>query len=191
MRFLFNLLLASAIALGIGLGLSYYALTDGRVLGARQFGPWLAWPGIGSPEPDPYTRAYLARSGILQLGSSEGVQFIAATDSDGDPLLSECTYLFDGKTPVASFWTLVATNTDGTNLSRPGTPSFIDSMHLSRAGDGAAVVRIGPQLSSGDWLETVGSGPMQLQLTLYDTSSLSGLDWVIAEMPTITRETCA
>ena len=71
MRFLINLLLMLVVALAIGFGLSWYALTDGRLFGAAQLGPWIAWPRAGSPAPDPYTRAYLARSGALQLGQGQ------------------------------------------------------------------------------------------------------------------------
>src|SRR3990170_4069258 len=97
-----------AVALGIGFGLSWYALSDGRLFGALQVGPWAAWPEAGAPAPDPYTKAHLSRTGALQLGQSEGLQFIASTDSDGRPLLRNCRYRIDGATPVATFWTLVA-----------------------------------------------------------------------------------
>ena len=86
MRFLIQLLSMVAVALVVGFGLSYYALTDGRLLGALKVGPWAAWPAVGSASPDPYTRAYLARTGALQLGQGEGLAFTAADDSDGHPL---------------------------------------------------------------------------------------------------------
>ena len=58
-----------AIALGLGFGLSWYALTDGRYFGAAQIGPWAAWPRAGLPSPDPYTRAYLARTGAFPVSA--------------------------------------------------------------------------------------------------------------------------
>ena len=71
-----------AVAIVVGFGLSYYALGDGRLFGALRVGPWLAWPAIGATAPDPYTRAYLARSGVLPLGQGEGVTFTAGSDSE-------------------------------------------------------------------------------------------------------------
>src|ERR1700733_2158639 len=103
-----------AIALVTGFGLSWYALSDGRFFGAYQSGPWTTWLRAGTPAPDPYTRAYLTRNGALQLGLSEGVQFVAPTDSDGQPLSRACRYRIDGNTPTATFWTLVPTAPDGT-----------------------------------------------------------------------------
>ena len=190
MRFIFLLLYSSAVALALGLGLSWYALTDGRLVGAREIGPWTAWPDTGGEHPDPYTRAYLARNGILQLGTSEGLQFTAETDSDGRTLERSCTYTIDGKTPVATLWTLVATDADGRNIAASDRLLALDSNHLSRAADGSAVISVGPALSAGDWLEIDGDGPFRLLLSLYDTPLTGGLDWSTSEMPTITKRSC-
>ena len=190
MRFVIYLLFSALIALGLGFGLSYYALTDGRLVGARSIGPWLAWPETGGPHPDPYTRAYLARRGTLQLGSSEGLQFIAETDSDGQLLDRACTYFLDGKTPTATMWTLVAVDEHGRNVAASDALIYLDSNHLSRAADGSAMISVGPALAPNDWLEIAGTGPLRLVLNLYDTTLNSGLDWSVAEMPSITRGTC-
>lgn len=190
MRFIVYLLYASVVALGLGLGLSYYALTDGRLVGARQIGPWLAWPDTGNGHPDPYTRAYLARRGMLPLGSSEGLQFVAEADSDGQTLERRCTYLIDGKTPTATYWTLVAVDQKGRNISASNDLIYLDSEHLSRAADGSAEIAVGPTLSAGDWLEIGGTGPFQLVLNLYDTPIVGGLDSGTSEIPSITRERC-
>src|SRR3954462_14859862 len=106
------------VALAVGFGLSWYALSDGRLVGGAQIGPWTAWTRAGSANPDPYTRAYLARNGALQLGQSEGVQFVATRDSDGVPLNRDCRYRVDGLTPTATFWTLVPTAPDGATIAR-------------------------------------------------------------------------
>ncbi len=191
MRFIFYLVYISVIAVGVGLGLSYYALTDGRLVGARQIGPWLAWPDTGGPNPDPYTRAYLARQGMLQLGASEGLQFTAETDSDDQALERACTYVIDGKTPTAAMWTLVAVDEAGRNIATSKDLIYLDSMNLSRAADGSATIAVGPALSPGDWLEIGGHGPFRLVLSLYDTPIVGGLDWTNTEMPSITRVRCS
>lgn len=190
MRFILYLLYSAAIALGLGFGLSYYALTDGRLVGARQVGPWLAWPETGGPHPDPYTRAYLARQGILPLGSSEGLQLVAETDSDGQALERSCTYIIDGKTPTATMWTLAAIDDEGRNIAATEALPYLDSMHLSRASDGSAEIAIGPDLAPGDWLEIGGTGHYWLVLSLYDTTIGAGTDWSTVEMPSITRDRC-
>jgi len=191
LRFLFHLILLIGIAIGVGFGLSYYALTDGRFFATFSFGPWVAWPAAGSPAPDPYTRAYLARRGALQMGRTEGIEFTAETDSDGRTLTIDCTYRIDGRTPVAAFWTLVATDEEGRNLARPNALLYLDSGHIAREPDGSFVLRVGRRLASGNWLEIDGDGPFHLVLRLYDAAVFTGLGNDVEELPVIIREACA
>lgn len=180
-----------AVALAVGFGLSYYALTDGRFFAAYQVGPWAAWPDVGSPSPDPYTRAYLARTGALQLGGTEGLQFVATTDSNGVTLDSSCRYRIEGTTPVASFWTLVPTDPDGTVITRPDGPSAFHSSRLARAEDGSVALFISRSVAPRNWLEIQGEGPFHLALTLYDSSVFAGVGSAVEALPTITREACS
>lgn len=191
MRFVFHLLLAIVVALGVGFGLSYYALSNGRLVGALQSGPWSAWPDVGSPTPNPYTRAHLARSAGLQLGLAEGIQFTATTDSDGAPLDLACTYRLTGRTPVAAYWTLAAVDPDGVNLARPDGPAWVGSGDLARANDGSIVLYVGRTLAPLNWLELAGDGPFSLVLTLYDTVVSSGISSAEVTMPAIAREACS
>jgi hypothetical protein len=189
-RFVLLLLTTIALALGIGFGLSYYALTDGRLFGVAQIGPWTAWPDVGSPTPNPYTRSHLAREAQLQLGQSEGLQFIATTDTDGLPLSGTCNYRIAGRTPLATFWTLVAVDETGANIARPGTALAMRSGDLVRDNNGDISISVGTALAPGSWLETVGAGPFELILTLYDTAAFSGFSDTTA-MPAILRGACA
>jgi len=160
------------VALVVGFGLSWYALSDGRLFGAIEIGPWSAWRDVGIPTPDPYTRAFIARSGALELGATEGIQFIASTDSDNKKLDRNCRYRIDGRTPAARFWTLVPVSSDdGMPIARPDGQLDFHSARLSRA--------------------VAGDGPFSLVLSLYDTSSLSGVGSEVASLPAIIREACA
>lgn len=190
MRFVLYLLMMIAVALGVGFGLSYYALTDGRLFGVAQVGPWAAWPDVGSNAPNPYTRGHLARTAALQLGQSEGLQFTARLDTSGAPLTRNCAYRIVGQTPLASFWTLVAIDEDGANIAAPDGQLAIRSSDIARTSDGSIAVNIGTRLQPGNWLETTGTGPFSLVLTLYDTAVFSGLssDW---SMPSIARGACS
>jgi len=192
LRFVLHLLVMIAVALGIGFGLSYYALTDGRLFGAARAGVWTAWPDIGTTMPNPYTRSHIARADVLQLGRSEGLQFTATTDSAGQPLDLACNYRLDGHTPMATFWTLVATDPEGVNLARKGGDIAIRSSNLARTNDGAILIHVGRHLAPQNWLELTGTGgPFSLVLTLYDTTAFSGLTSAVEAMPTITREACS
>ena len=190
MRFVLRLLLSIAVALAVGFGLSYYALTDGRLFGVAQVGPWHAWPDVGANAPNPYTRGHLARTAAFELGQSEGLQFTATTDSDGQPLTRACAYRIDGKTPLATFWTLVAQDEAGVNIAAPDVAPAIRSSAIARAADGSIIVNVGTRLLPLNWLELTGDGPFRLVLTLYDTAAFSGFS-SDASMPSITRGDCA
>jgi len=190
LRFVIHLLLLVTVALGVGFGLSYYALTDGRLFGAAVVGPWIAWPDVGSATPNPYTRGHLTRAAGLQLGLSEGVQFTATTDSAGEELTLACTYRISGKTPLATFWTLVALDTHGINLARPGEDAAMRSNAIARAEDGSILIYVGTHLAPQNWLELTGSGSFHLVLTLYDTAAFSGFGTSSETMPVIEREGC-
>ncbi|HHY50578.1 MAG TPA: DUF1214 domain-containing protein [Alphaproteobacteria bacterium] len=190
MRFLGHFLTMIAVALVVGFGLSWYALSDGRLFGTVRIGPWTAWRDAGSPAPDPYTRAYVARTAAFQLGLSEGLQFIATTDSDGVPLDRDCRYRIDGTTPVATFWTLVPVDADHAVITRPGAPVAFNSTRVARATDGSLQLYVSKTLSPRNWLEITGEGPFALVLTLYDTTTFSGGGATPARLPAIIREAC-
>ncbi|WP_169194662.1 DUF1214 domain-containing protein [Devosia sp. MC1541] len=189
MAFVLRLLVAIAVALSIGFGLSYYALTDGRFIAANMLGPWITWQDVGVPNPNPYTRSQIAREGALQLGRSEGLRFTAATDSAGKALDLSCTYRISGRVPISSFWTLSAVDSDWRNLAAPGEDLALRSSELVRDNDRSFRIYVGPHVMPMNWLELAGSGQYELVLTLYDTTAFSGFtnDTV---MPSITEEHC-
>jgi hypothetical protein len=190
-RFVFRLLLMCVIALGVGFGLSYYALTDGRMFTVSQLGPWTAWPDVGAPNPNPYTRAHLTREAALQLGQAEGLHLVASVDSAGEPLSRNCTYRLEGRTPQATFWTLVATDPAGVNVAVPDGPLALRSTGIVRENDGSLRIHVGTRLAPGNWLELAGEGPFTLGLTLYDTAVFTGFGATGDTMPAIVREACA
>lgn len=185
-----HLILLVVVALVVGFGLSWYALNDGRLVGAATIGPWSAWPRAGSPSPDPYTKAFLSRNAALQLGQSEGVQLVATTDSDGERLDRKCRYRIDGRTPTSTFWTLAPVAADGTSVAAAGGPAEFHSKRIARSNDGSMQLYVSRTLAPLNWLEVTGDGPFQLELTLYDTSLFSAVGGNDTILPAIIREAC-
>ncbi|WP_417580330.1 DUF1214 domain-containing protein [Pelagibacterium sp.] len=190
MGLIFRLLVGLTVALSVGFGTSYYALSDGRLFAAVRVGVWAAWPDVGQPTPNPYNRAYLARTGHLQLGYAEGLQFTASTDDAGSPLDARCQYRVVGKVPGASFWTLVATDLNGVNIATSPELPALQSERVARWGDGGLDATIGATLGPGNWLEIGGTGPFKLALTLYDAVVFSGANTTIEAMPAINKVSC-
>jgi hypothetical protein len=190
-KFTPNFLAMLFTALFIGLGLSYFSLADGRFIGTYHIGSWATWANVGTPKPDPYTKAFVSLRSTLQLGRSEGVQFIAQRDNNGELLQITCNYSIAGETPDANFWTLSASAPDGHSITPIGANQTMHSKRVSRNNNGMPTIHVGKQLSSGNWLEITGEGYFELILTLYDASVLSGFGGTLSTLPIIKNEGCS
>lgn len=184
-------LLTLAIAIGGGAASLWYALEARQGVGAVDVGGWIAHPDVGTPDADPYTKARIAREGILALGRAEGVAFVTERDAGGEPLRAECAYSVEGQVPPARFWTLFAVDGSRRHLE-PGGDGYaaIQSLGLDRSPDDSVTVAIGARPRPGNWLLVRGSGPMALVLTLYDTPIAAGADLADLEMPRVLRVGC-
>ena len=79
MRLIFITLLALILAAAVGLGATWMTATRGTDLGTLTIGAWTARPKTGTADVDPYSRASIARSGELPIGTGDGVAFSATT----------------------------------------------------------------------------------------------------------------
>ena len=78
-RLIFVTLLALILAAAVGLGATWVTATRGTDLGTLKIGAWTARPRTGTADVDPYSRASIARSGELPIGTGDGVAFSATT----------------------------------------------------------------------------------------------------------------
>ncbi|GAA2851406.1 hypothetical protein EDC40_101531 [Aminobacter aminovorans] len=185
------IVLALAVAVGGGAASVGMVLNSQEGIGAVSVGPWTAFPDIGTPEADPYSKARVARDGVLALGRAEGLSFVADRDSTGVSLKSECSYRIEGSLPVARFWTLYATDTAHIALkSGIRRDASLHSLEVLRQPDNSISVSVGTRPGPGNWLAVAGVGAMNLVLTFYDTpiASSTGLSGI--EMPRIVRVQC-
>lgn len=184
-------LLAIAIAIGLGGGSVWYALDAQSGVGAIRIGPWTAFPDVGTPDADPYTQARTAREGVLSLGRAEGLTFVAAADSSGEPLRRECAYRLDGGFPTARFFTLYAADSSldliDTGKSRR---AVLQSYQLLRRPDNTALIATSSHALPGNWLNVTGAGPLYFVLTFYDTpiATSTGLSGI--QLPAIRKAGC-
>jgi len=185
------IVLALAVAVGGGAASVGMVLNSQEGIGAVSVGPWTAFPDIGTPEADPYSKARVARDGVLALGRAEGLGFVADRDSAGVTLKSECSYRIEGSLPVARFWTLYATDRAHIALkSGIRRDATLHSLEVLRQPDNSISVSVGTRPEPGNWLAVGGVGAMNLVLTFYDTpiASSTGLSGI--EMPRIVRVQC-
>jgi hypothetical protein len=185
------ILLTLFIAIGGGAGSVWYALQAREGVGAITVGGWTAYPDIGTPAADPYSKARIAREGVLALGRAEGLTFVAERDSSGAALRQECAYQIEGSMPVARFWTLYAADRSLDAVKAVGrrVPA-VHSDAVLRLPDNSVSILAGRHPRPGNWLAVDGSGPMAFVLTLYDTPIATSTGLGDIELPQILRAGC-
>jgi len=190
-RLLLGSLLCFAVAATVGLGLTWFALTNGTTFGAIKIGAWEAWPKTGTMDIDPYARAAIARTGALPVGLGDGVSFIATTDDRGRPLDGRCDVLVAGTTPQARYWTITLYDPEGQFVANSLNRQGFTSQELLRKSDGSFDIKVAPRARPGNWLPTGGAERYMLALRLYDTpvgiATRTGRE---APMPAVTRGEC-
>ncbi|MES0039325.1 DUF1214 domain-containing protein [Mesorhizobium sp. M0046] len=187
----FLTLLSLAIAVVGGGGSVWYALKLQDGVGAIRIGQWTAFPDIGTPTADPYSKARVAREGVLALGQAEGLSFIAERDSGGEQLKRQCTYKIAGGFPTARFWTLYAADQSlGVVETGKPRPAALQSYQVLRQADNSVVISVGSRPAPGNWLLTSGAGKMYLVLTFYDTPIASSTGLSDVTLPQIQKVGC-
>ncbi|RAZ92969.1 DUF1214 domain-containing protein [Mesorhizobium hawassense] len=184
-------LLSLAMAIGLGGYSVWYALNAQDGVGAIRIGRWTAFPEMGTLAADPYSKARVARSGVLALGQAEGLAFVAERDEAGEPLKRECTYSIEGGYPTARFWTLYAADQSlGVIDTGKTRQSALQSYEVLRQPDNSVVITAGNRPAPGNWLLTGGSGKMYFVLTFYDTPIASSTGLSDVTLPRILKVGC-
>jgi hypothetical protein len=190
-RLVLGSLFAFLVAAGLGLGLTWLALSKGIAFGGVTAGAWTAWPKVGTSYIDPYARASVARTGQLPIGSGDGIAFFARADDEARLFDGRCDVAVRGTTPPARFWTLTLHAPDGRLVANSVNRYGFTSQEIVRRTDGSFEIVIAPRARPGNWLPTGGVERYVLVLRLYDTpvgvATRTGGE---ALMPSIMREAC-
>jgi hypothetical protein len=190
-RDLFSIVLGVALALALGIYSAVKATEGLPPLGKLQIGAWIAHPSVGGNKPDPYTQAWLSRSGSLPLAAAEGLQFTAENDGTGRALDASCTYSIAGDSPAARRWTLyILRGGIPFTIDTPGIPFTLHSRGVVRSANGSFHISVAPAPQPGNWIYAGPDGPFVLSLTLYDTTIASDTGLSEITMPTVKRERC-
>jgi len=190
-RLLVGIFTVLAIAAAVGLGMTWMTLTRGAAYGGVTLGAWTVWPKNGTPGIDPYSKAMVARTGELPVGSGDGVAFYATADDFGQPLDGRCDVLVSGTTPQARFWTMTLYDPEGRLVANSMQRQGFTSQEIVRKADGSFDITVGPRVRPGNWLPTGGVEKYLLVLRLYDTpisvATRTGRD---APVPALIKKGC-
>ncbi|WP_017665933.1 DUF1214 domain-containing protein [Porphyrobacter sp. AAP82] len=159
----------AGLALGLGSALWLAGLWPARstlAFGDVDVGGWRSDFAAGSEAADPYTRARVARHGLLALAKTEAVYFTRAADDAGAPLREACTYRLSGGPMPAGWWSV--TLYDRQSMLPPNTDGAL-SIDATRGGGGAWSALIAPARPAGEglWISSRGAGTFDLTLRLY------------------------
>ena len=191
MRLLLGLLFAFTVATVVGLGATWFAVTEGTAFGAISIGAWTAWPRTGTADIDPYARAAVARNGELPIGSGDGVAFFASTDDRRRPLDGRCDIILSGTTPQARYWTVTLYDLEGQLVANSLERQGFTSQEVVRNADGSFVIVVAPRARPGNWLPTGGVERYVLVFRLYDTPvGVATRASREAPMPSVAVERC-
>lgn len=180
---------ALALALAGGVASAWWALDNEVGFGEITVGPWVAAPQLGQPDADPYSRAQLARGGVIPLGPAEGVRFSASTDDRGRTLDAACEYRLHGTLPPSRVWTLRTLEGRGP-ADENRLPDALNSRTVLHGDNGRIDVAVAARAQPGNWLHVGAAGSFTLALTLYDTPVSGSATLSDIRLPAITRTDC-
>lgn len=126
----------AAIAAGLALGVAsaWAALTFGGSSFTEHYGRWIHSRAAGSTAADPYTRAIVAREGLLALSANEALYFSLYEDEQGRPLSESCIYELSGRPLDARWWSVTLYARDNFLVQNTDAAHSIDA---SRVGNSA------------------------------------------------------
>lgn len=196
MRFALGILAAVLVGLAIG-GASALILAGIWPRGAPMANSstvdidgWRSDFAVGSEAADPYTRARVARHGLLALAKSEAVYFTRSTDDRGKQLREECIYELSGEGQPARWWSITLYDGDS---RLPMNEDDALSVDASETGDGAWKAVIAPAEPDKAFhrISSRNAGTFDLTLRLYVPSD-SVLDAPAKTLnpPSISRMGC-
>lgn len=178
--------LGAALAAGgiLGPGLSL----GGQINASDWTSDWT----IGSKAANPWTRARVARQGLLALTKEEAVYFNRTRDETGERLTEDCTYRVSGGAMPAQWWSVTLYNSES---YLPDNTDNALSYDLTDASQGAAQdwsFTIAPEpVPGGEWVSSRRAGTFNLTLRLYrPTPELIADPETVLAPPRVTKLGC-
>lgn len=165
-----NIGLSTAAILLIGFGTSWYFVGQGIGFNTNRVGPWVEWPSAAQADADPYTRARIARLGMLPLSGRIAASYEARYDSEGQRLHSSCEYTIRSQALKTGWWSIAVYDGNGLLIPNAADRYGYDSATVITRPDSSFVISLAREARSGNWLPVGGAGRLTLVLTLLQPS---------------------
>ncbi|MBS0385497.1 MAG: DUF1214 domain-containing protein [Proteobacteria bacterium] len=182
---------ALAVGLLLGSASAWAALTVGVSGFSSHYGAWSLNRAAGSTAADPYTRAIIARYGLLALSSREALYFNLDRDERGQPLSESCVYDLSGRDLATRWWSITLYASDSYLVRNDDHAASIDSSHVGAGDDGLWHARVSSvQGNTVNWLSSrTARRGFSLTLRVYNPQR----DFTPSEdsLPRLTTVSCA
>lgn len=184
---------AAAIGVGIVLGAvsTWATLEIGRNTFGERYGAWTHNRAASFTAAGPYTRAIMAREGLLALSAREALYFSLAEDQDGRALDESCVYELSGREPGARWWSVTLYADDGFLVQNSDHAHSIDASRVRAAPSGVWLARVAPvRGDAAYWLSSrAARRDFSLMLRVYNPDR--DFRASAETLPVLTRLSCA
>lgn len=189
LRFLGSAVLAGLV---LGVGSAFFIIGRLATFSDSSFSGWRGNELAGQAAADIYTRAAIARIGLLALTREETLYFTRYADADGVPLNDRCTYLLEGSDPPARWWSITVYAADNYLARNGDDAASMDQTRVVRAEDGRFRIRVAAAADQEpNWISSRNAGDFSLTLRLYNPEAEVLKDLHALRPPVIRTVSCA
>ena len=184
--------LAAVLAgLVLGIGSGWATLELGGASFGDQIGAWSYNRATGSEAAGPYTRAIIARQGLLALSAREARYYTLWKDDHDQPLQESCIYELSGRALDARWWSVTLYADDSFLARNSDHAGSIDASRVTPGANGSWQARVSPVRGDAQyWLSSRNAGrDFSLTLRVYNPSS--DFEATPDTLPQLTRVSCA
>ncbi len=158
---------------------------------SERYGAWAHNRATGSTAAGPYTRAIIAKEGLLALSAREALYFNLAEDQDGRALSDSCAYELAGREPAARWWSVTMYADDGFLVQNSDHAHSIDASQVRPGPDGVWRARIAPVRGDAAYWLSSRAARRNFSLTLRVYNPQRDFRASAETLPALTRLTCA
>lgn len=184
---------SAAIAVGVILGAAsaWATLELGANSFGERYGAWSFNRATGSTAAGPYTRAIIAKEGLLALSAREALYFSLAEDQDGRALNESCIYEIAGRPPMARWWSVTLYAEDGFLARNSDHAASIDASSVRTSRNGEWRARIAPVRGDAAYWLSSREARSHFSLTLRIYNPHRDFEPSAETLPTLVRLSCA
>lgn len=180
---------AAIVGTALGLASAWAALSLGAGTFSEEIGHWRHNRAAGSTAADPYTRAIIARVGLLALSAREARYFTLYEDEHDRPLSESCIYELSGP-PMDVRWWSVTLYADDNFLAQNNDGAH--SVDATRIGDNSAWrARIAPVRGDAPYWISSREARRGFSLTLRVYNPQRDFRASAETLPVLTTVSCA